>query len=179
MHNKIPRIFTFIDSFDEKKIFKLNSNVGIIYRNYNKNLDINIILKIKKVCKLNNNKFYLANNIKLAVQNNLDGAYIPSFNKKLNVQKFKVKRNFIIMGSAHNIQEIKIKEKQGVEIIFLSPIFQTKNYKNHLGIIKFNFLLQLTKKKVVALGGINKKNLNRLKISNAYGFSAIKYFSQT
>ena len=104
MHNKIPRIFTFIDSYKEKKIFKLNSNVGIIYRNYNKNLDINIILKIKKVCKLNNNKFYLANNIKLAVQNNLDGAYIPSFNKKLNVQKFKVKRNFIIMGSAHNIQ---------------------------------------------------------------------------
>ena len=177
MHNIIPHIFTFIDSFDKKKILKLDSNIGIIYRNYDKKFDLDLVLKIKKTCKANNSKFYLANNIDQAIRNNLDGVYIPSFYKHLNMQKFKNKKNFTIIGSAHNVQEMKIKEKQGVQIIFLSPIFVTKNYRRHLGIIKFNFLSLLTKKKVVALGGINKKNLNKLKMTNVYGFSAIKYFN--
>ena len=80
------------------------------------------------------------------------------------------------MGSAHNIYEIKQKEKQGIEILFLSPLFKTKNYKNELGIIKFNFLSHLSKKKIIALGGINKKNIKKLKLTNIYGFSGISYF---
>ena len=43
------------------------------------------------------------------------------------------------MGSAHNIHEIRQKEKQNVELIFISPLFRTKNYKKGLGVIKYNF----------------------------------------
>ena len=35
----------------------------------------------QKICKLQKRKFYLANNLKLAKKLNLDGVYIPSFNK--------------------------------------------------------------------------------------------------
>ena len=121
-------------------------------------------------------KLYLANNIKLAMSLNLDGVYIPSFNKKLNFCKYNLKKNFTILGSAHNIHEIKIKEKQGVKFVFLSPLFKTKDYKKGLEIIRFNMLSRLTKMKVIALGGITKKNYNKLKITNAYGFSGISYF---
>ena len=37
------------------------------------------------------------------------------------------------MGSAHNVPEIKTKEEQGVDLIFLSPMFLTKNYKKSWG----------------------------------------------
>ena len=60
------------------------------------------------------------------------------------------------MGSAHNIYQIRQKEKTKYRLTFLSP-FKTKDYKNGLGIIKFNLLSNLTKKKIIALGGINKK----------------------
>ena len=80
------------------------------------------------------------------------------------------------MGSAHNVVEIKQKEKQGVELLFLSPLFKTKDYKKELGIIKFNFLSNLSKKKIIALGGINEKNIKKLKLTNTYGFSGISYF---
>ena len=63
-----------------------------------------------------------------------------------------------------------------MEIIFLSPLFKTKNYKQALNVIKFNILSKKSKKKIIALGGINKKNINNLKITNAYGFSGISYF---
>tara|TARA_B100000579_G_scaffold411792_1_gene402899 strand:- start:2561 stop:3103 length:543 start_codon:yes stop_codon:yes gene_type:complete len=176
MHKKVPNIFTFISDFKKEKILNLNKNIGIIFRNYREENNKYKILKIKQFCKSNNRRFYLANNIRLAMNLNLDGAYIPSFIKNLGIKNYNLKKNFLIMGSAHNIYEIKQKEKQGIEILFLSPLFKTKNYKNELGIIKFNFLSHLSKKKIIALGGINKKNIKKLKLTNIYGFSGISYF---
>jgi len=176
MHKKIPNIFTFISRFKKEEILNLDKNVAIIFRNYQKKYNKNEIVALKQFCKSNNRKFYLANDLKLAVSLNLDGAYIPSFNKELGIKKFSFKKDFLILGSAHNIFEIKIKEKQNVEVIFLSPLFRTKNYKNGLEIIKFNILSNLSRKKIIALGGITKKNISKLKITNAHGYSGISYF---
>ena len=176
MHIKIPNTFTFISRFKKEEILNLNKNIGIIFRNYKNKYNINDIIKLKQFCKLNNRKIYLAKDIKLAIKLNLNGAYIPSFNKKLAIKRYSIKKNFILLGSAHNIFEIKIKEKQGIEVLFLSPLFQTKNYKQGLGIFKFNTLTKFYQKKIIALGGINKKNIRKLKNTNANGFSGISYF---
>ena len=176
MHKNKFNMFTFISEFKKEEISNLDKKVCIILRDYKKNYNKDKILEIKQYCKKDKRKFFLANNLKLALNLNLDGAYIPSFNRNLCVQKYSLKKEFIILGSAHNVFEIRIKEKQKVDIIFLSPLFKTKQYKDGLGIIKFNNLSKLTKKKVVALGGIRKKNKNLLKITNTYGFSGISYF---
>ena len=87
-----------------------------------------------------------------------------------------MKKKFIIIGSAHSIQEIKIKEKQGASAIFISPLFKTRKNKIFLNPIKFNFLGLTTKQKIIALGGIAKENLNRLRVTKSYGFAGISYF---
>ncbi len=157
----------------------LSSNYNVIFRNYHKKLDFKKIIKIKKICKKKRIKFYLANNIKLAIQANLDGVYIPSFNKSLNLNNFRNNRkNFTILGSAHNITELRFKERQGVNLIFISPLFLTKNYQKNLGVVKFNLMSKISKKSTVALGGIRKNNLNKLKMLNANGFSGITIFNQ-
>ena len=79
-----------------------------------------------------------------------------------------------MIGSAHNIKEIKIKENQKVKTLFLSSLF--KKNKNYLGIRKFNILSKLTKKRVIALGGISTNNIRKLKIVNCIGFSGISFF---
>ena len=178
MHKKIPSIFTFISTFNKQEIFNLDKKVALILRNNNKKIDKNKILEIKRFCKKNNKLIYLANDIKQAINFGFDGVYISAFNKEFNCKKYSKKKDFIILGSAHNTMEVKIKEKQGVELIFLSPLFKTKDYKKNLGIIKFNFLSSQCKTKVIALGGIRKRNINKLKMVNAYGFSAITYFNE-
>jgi thiamine-phosphate pyrophosphorylase len=80
------------------------------------------------------------------------------------------------VGSAHNLKEIKIKEKQKVNTIFLSSLF--KKNKNFLGINKFKLFSKLTNKKIVALGGISEKNIKKLKILNHTEFAGISYFEQ-
>ena len=129
---------------------------------------------MKSYCKYNGYKFYLSNNVKLAIKLDLDGAYIPSFNNKIKHLAFSYKKNFLIIGSAHNNKEIKIKERQKVEVLFLSSLF--KNNKNYLGINKFKILSNLTKKKIVALGGITSKNIKKLKLLNCFGYAGISYF---
>ena len=152
---------------------KIDKKTGIIYRNYQSKNSILEIIKIKKYLN-NKNKFYLSNNIKLALKLNLDGAYIPSFNKDFSHLSYSYKRKFKIIGSAHNVKEIKIKEMQKVDQIFISSLF--KKNKNFLGINKFKLLSKQTKKKVVALGGITKKNLKKLRLTCCKRFSGISFF---
>ena len=108
----------------------------------------------------------------------LSGVYLPAFNKKKIVKKFKLRKNFKILGSAHNIIEINKKIEQGCEIIFLAPLFKTKKSKNYLNISKFNILTLNKRVKFVALGGINSSNISKTKMLNVYGISGISMFQK-
>ena len=175
MHTELPKVYYFINKFDKNNINKLNKNIALIYRNYNKKLNKNLIIQIKEYCKLKKRKFFLSNNFKLALKLGLDGVYLPSFNNDLKHINFPKKKNFFIIGSAHNNKEIKNKELQKVDLIFIASLFNKK--KTYLGLNKFIALTKLTKKKIIALGGINEKNYKKLKLLNVYGYSGITFFS--
>ena len=169
------RKYYFISKFDTNNIDKQDKQTTIIYRNYSaKTTDQTLILKIKRYCKKKSIKFYLSNNIRLAIKLDLDGAYIPAFNKSLKHLAYSYKKNFKIIGSAHNLKEIRIKENQNVRKIFLSSLF--KKNKNFLGIYKFKLLSKLTKKNIVILGGISNKNKRKLTLLNQSDFAGISYF---
>ena len=169
------RKYYFINKFDTNNIDKQDKQTIIIYRNYSSDrTDQSLILKIKRYCKKHSIKFYLSNNIKLAIKLNLDGAYIPAFNQNFKHLTFSYKKNFKLVGSAHNLKEIRVKEKQKVSKIFLSSLF--KKNKNFLGINRFKLLSKLTKKKIVILGGISTKNKKKLSLLNQSEFAGISYF---
>ena len=176
MHNKILNKYYFIKKFDQSHIDKQDKRTIIIFRNYDQKIDEKLILTIKNYCKKKGNKFLLSNDIKLAVKLNLDGAYIPSFNKDKKHLSYSLKKKFIILGSAHNIHEIRLKELQLVNTIFLSSIF--KKNENYLGSNRFKLLSLLSKKPVIALGGISKINLKKLNLINCSGFAGISFFEQ-
>ena len=133
-----------------------------------------MVIKIKKLCKKKKLKFFLSNNIKLAIKLDLDGVYIPAFNKSFKHLSYSFKKQFKIIGSAHNLREIRRKESQNVEKIVLSSLF--KRNKNYLGINKFKLLSRLTKKNVIVLGGVSKDNIKTLKLINKFEFAGISYF---
>ena len=174
MHNKFLNKYYFINKFDQSHIDKQCKETTIIFRNYNQKIDIKLILQLKNHCKKKGNKFLLSNNIQLAINLDLDGVYIPSFNTDKRHLSYSFKKNFIILGSAHNIYEMRTKELQCVSAIFLSSIF--KKNKNYLGINKFKLLSFLSNKPVIALGGISNNNSKKLKLTNCLGFAGISFF---
>ena len=176
MHNKISNRYYFINKFDKSHLDKLVKETTIIFRNYDQPINKRLILKLKNYCKKTGKKFLLSNNIKLAIRLNLDGAYIPAFNNDKKHLSYSLKKKFIILGSAHNVHEIRTKELQNVNKIFLSSIFKKNN--NFLGIYRFKLLSLLSKKPLIALGGISNHNLKMLNYTNCVGFAGISFFEQ-
>ena len=174
MHNIKLKKYYFINQFNKNNIDNLDNNTTIIYRNYKRQNDLKCIIKIRNYCRKKRIKFYISNNIKLSLNLKLDGAYIPSFNRSYRHLSYSFNKNFDLIGSAHNIKEIKTKETQKVKSLFISSLF--KKNKNYLGIRKFNIISKLTKKRVIALGGISKNNIKKLRIVNCMGFSGISFF---
>ena len=94
MHSKLPKLFFFINTYDANHIRKLPKKVALIFRNYETKNDEGLILNIKRACQKQGRKFFLSNNLKLAIKLNLDGAYLPSFNKSIKSMKLAVSDSF-------------------------------------------------------------------------------------
>jgi thiamine-phosphate pyrophosphorylase len=177
MHNYLKEKYYFINKLDTNIIKQQDKQTTLIYRNYSDTkIEEKKILNYNALCRRHGIKFIFANDVKLAIKLNLGGVYLPSFNNSFKHLSYSRKKNFTILGSAHNLKEIKIKNKQVVKKIFISSIF--KKNKNYLGLNKFNLLTSKINGKYVALGGISKVNLKKLKLTNCIGFAGISFFKK-
>ena len=177
MH-KLNEIYYFIEDFNSKEIKFLDTKISIIYRNYKKKVDLKLLKKIKKFCIKKKRKLYISNNVKVAIKLGLNGVYIPSFNKLCNFKNLNTNQSFKIIGSCHNIMELKNKENQGCSEIFISPIFKMEKSNYYLGINKFNLMANNSFKKIIALGGIDKFNIKKLKMTNSRSFCSISWIKK-
>ena len=175
MHINNFKQYYFINEFNYTHLINLNENISFIWRNKDKETSIETLIKLRDFCKKNQRRFYISNDIKLAKKLNADGLYISSTNKNLVLKSISHKKKFKILGSAHNLKEIKIKELQNVDEIFLSPLFKKKTNKQ-LDIYKYFNLRKTTIMKDISLGGINEKNIKKLKLIKPFGFAGISYF---
>jgi len=178
MHNK-PNIYYFINSFNGNEIKNLNKKISLIYRNYDDKISLEVIRSIRDICIQQKRKFYISNNLKIAKNLNLDGVYVPSFNNLLNFQNLSARKNFKVIGSAHNKIQLINKRKQGCIEVFISPIFRTKKTKFFLDVSRFNQIANSSDLKIIALGGINSSNFYKLKMIQCYGFAAIGWIKKT
>jgi thiamine-phosphate pyrophosphorylase len=170
--NKYFLIIENIKHFNLKNI-KIRNKFFIIYRNNKKIDSLNDLFRFRKKCKSKSIKFYIANDVKLAISLNCDGVYLSSYNKELKFLNYK-KTNFEIIGSAHNIKEISNKIRQGCTSILFSKLFLVNYDKksSYLGVLKFNNFSKISKK-LIPLGGIKKHNLNHLRNVNCEGFALL------
>ena len=175
MHIKNFKKYYFIDKFEYSNLINKNKNISFIWRNKDKETSKGALIKLRNFCKKNQRSFYISNNLELATKIGANGIYISSYNKDLSFKLTKLKKNFKILGSAHNFKEIKIKELQNVQEIFISPIFKDKNNKQ-LNIFKYLKLKDFTSMKDISLGGINNNNIKKLRMINPFGFAAISFF---
>ncbi len=153
--------------------------IAIIYKPLNnETVNHNNLNIISKFCKKNKIALYINNNCKLVLKYKANGIFINHDNRLvLNFNILKTK--FKIIGSAHNQIEYSFKIKQGCSTIMLSPVFYNKKYtlNNILGILKFNLISRYWKTKICALGGVNLKNFNKLKMTKASSAAFISLIS--
>jgi len=170
-------LFIFLDQYHSQIFENNNTNIGVVYRNYNNPKRETELIKIAKACKKKRYQLFVSNDIKLALKVRADGIYIPSFNKTkkfLNLEN----KNLTILGSAHSQKEIREKISQKCRAIFLSPIFYVEKSLKFLNIYKFNYLSRSNKANILALGGITEHNVRKLRLLHIKGFGGISIFKK-
>ena len=130
--NSDIKFYFFIDTLDEiiKKNNKNFKKLSFVYKSVSIN-DINHtnIETIKNFCKKNKIPFFISDNFKLAKKYGAEGIFLSSSYKKIG--NIYLKKNFKIIGSAHNQLEYSLKKKQLCEMIMLSPLFHNKKYSQN------------------------------------------------
>jgi len=157
-----------INKLIEEKIVKFHDINIIINIDTNDKNSIKNENNIIKFAKRNKIPFLIKNNIKKCFKFNSAGIYIDASNKKI-IKTQLLKRNFIIIGTAHNQLEYYFKKIQNCKIIALSPIFHNPKFSINkiLGATKFNLISLMWKINLCALGGINESNIKRISITKA------------
>lgn len=123
-------------------------------------------------CKNKLINIFISNDLKLLYRLKCNNLYISAFNKKKYLYLKTINPKIKIIGSAHNYKEIYEKFNQGCDKVVLSRLFKT--YKNgYYNVTKFNLIANQNKKKIIALGGINKSNYKKIKIANCVGFALL------
>ena len=156
----------------------LDSGIKIIqFRSKNlKSKDYSrISRKIYNICKKYDASYIINDYSNFSLNKYCDGIQLTSNNLK-EIRKMNLDKRYILIGSCHNIDEIKICNNLEVNLILISPVFSTSN-KTGIGWKKFKELVNESKIPVFALGGLNyPDDIENVKINGGVGIAASKYF---
>lgn len=147
-----------------------------------RNIESYKLAKIKQICLRKNILLSIANNHHMAQQIKSEGFHVKEQHINNGITKLPNNKNLIRSISCHTRSSALKAQKLGYDFILYSPIFNTSTHtdyykKDHaIGTIKFSLQTKNLIIPIIALGGINKKNINRLKRLNIKGFAAIDYY---
>ncbi len=171
---KIPYSWYFTSSKNSKTpnftIKKMPKSIGIIIRPYDlKNKNIKKIINQAK----NKSLISLVAGIKHK-EPNADGTHIPRW------MYYKPKNTKIISISFHGLKDTRKCLNLRANLVFVSPIFKTSSHvcSKGIGVVKLGLMCRNIKVPVIALGGINDKNIKYLRSLPIYGCAGIDIFEK-
>ena len=167
-----------INDFIKDNLLKFTNINIIIDINDNTGKNLENQLSIIKFAKKNRIPFLIKNDFQKSIKYKANGVFISSDNKKI-IKPILLKKDFYIVGSAHNQLEYVQKYKQKCHLLMLSPLFFNEKYSKNriLNILKFNIKTTRWDKDLCALGGVNATTLKKVKLTKcvAIGFKKIIY----
>ena len=174
-NKKILIAYYFIDQINERTISTISKfkNISLIYLNQNDSfLNLQDLINIKKYCKKNHIKFYISDNIRLAIKVGANGIYLTKNYTKMS-HNFTYKKGFMILGSVHNQLEYykKLLHQVNTQQIFFPSNNKKYSINKTLGIIKFKLITKDWKNPAIPLSGINQSNINKVYLVNKKEFA--------
>ena len=118
--------------------------------------------KLLKICRENNVLFIVNDYVDAALEIGADGVHLGQLDMPISEAR-RICGNKLIIGlSTHSVEQAVKADKEDADYITIGPIFNTraKDYTVGQGIIKR--VLRKIKKPLIAIGGINKDNINSI-----------------
>ena len=170
----ITGVYTIIDPEEGSNIFELTKKVIlggvkiVQYRDKINTISQKIInaKKIKHICEKYNVLFIINDSADLAKEVNSDGVHIGQNDDTVEYSKKTLSNEKIIGTSNNNMKEIYQSIKANVDYLAIGKVFETstmgKKDRNIVGLELIADTKKITAIPVVAIGGINKNNANKV-----------------
>ena len=176
-------LYFIIDSGFTKdfvKMTKLAIDVGLKIIQYrDKTADtpemLENAIKIRKITEKSDTIFIVNDNVEVALKSNADGVHVGQKDEKYeNVRKLLPDK--IIGVSAENMKQSVIADNVGADYLGVGPIFSTATKPDAappIGIKKLAEIVKAISAPVVAIGGINRDNLESVLEAGVNGVAII------
>ena len=182
----IPKIYPISSSTQKtrqliKSIRLLKSNQLDFFQYRRKNLnpleveeELNLV---QEACQEEEIRFIVNSFHARQIPKNFSGIHLTSDDLNSN-EKRPVGKDKVLGASCHNQKDILKAESLQVDYIFLSPIRHTNShqYSKGIGWEQFKRVVDRTHLPVLALGGLEKKDLSKAEECGAYGVAGISKF---
>jgi len=175
----ITGVYTIIDPEEGSNIFELTQKVIlggvkiVQYRDKINTISQKIInaKKIKNICEKYNVLFIVNDSADLAKEVDSDGVHIGQNDDTVEYCKKTLTNEKIIGTSNNNMEEIYQSIKANVDYLAIGKVFETstmgKKDRNIVGLELIANAKKITAIPIVAIGGINKNNANKVIKSGA------------
>ena len=131
--------------------------------------------KIYTLCKKYNVTYIINDYTNLKLNKYCDGIQLTSENL-INIKINNIDKKYMLFGSCHNINEIKICNNYKLDFILISPIKNTGSKKG-IGWSNFKRLVSVSNIPVFALGGmLYDEDINTVKCCGAIGVASTSNF---
>ncbi len=114
--------------------------------------------------------------VDIAIAVDADGVHLGWQSLEVGVVRSMIGRDKLIGFSAHSLQEAESAENSGADYVSISPVFDTVNkdyFIKPLGVDEIGNIKEQINIPVIALGGINKNNVNDVLNNGADGVAVI------
>lgn len=164
----LPRLWMMTDERQGAALLpavrRLPRGVGIVFRHYRLPADERRALfeRVRRLAHARGIVLFLAGPEQLARRWRADGSH-GGERERTNLPR---------SASVHNLAELRAAEAAGADLLFLSPVFETRSHPDvpGLGTSRFNLLARTARRPVIALGGMNRRRAIHVR---AYGWAAI------
>ena len=132
-------------------------------------------IKIKKITAQYHIPFIINDNVEIALAVDADGVHVGQKDMQANMVRKKLGENKIIGVSVQTLEQALSAEKNGADYLGVGAVFSTST-KQDASEVSFETLQNICKAvsiPVVAIGGINIKNIAKLKNSGIDGVAVV------
>ena len=136
---------------------------------------LKLALEIKGVCKRYNVPFVINDDVDIALKSGADGVHVGQDDMAALKAREILGKDAIIGVSAHNLKEAEKAFSDGADYLGVGAVFSTSTKKDAEK-VPFETLREICQKTglpVVAIGGINSGNIEKLKGSGIKGVAVV------
>ena len=190
-NNLINGVYTIIEPEQASNIFELTEHVIsggvkiIQYRDKINKVSQKIINanKIKNICDKYNILFIVNDSADLAKEVDSDGVHVGQNDDTIKYCKKILSEDKIIGSSNNSMQEIYKSIKAKVDYLAIGKVFETntmgKRNRNIVGLDLITETKKITNIPIVAIGGINKNNAEKVIKSGAHSICVVSEIIKT